>query len=154
MEKIESPVVGDIIRSKAFAYGKHEIVKIKGVIYLNLSEFKPLGSTPHEDPHIMCGVHGFNGEIAPYSYLPDRRKALWIVIDAHADKESYNGDYWPIWRVKARRLNEDNTYNPEGEMVVFRIFDKIALNDAFSYQDIEIVGKAIPQTTYEIALMK
>jgi hypothetical protein len=120
--------IGDIIRSEKFAYGMYgytwnpfeEFAQSESVIEVD-------GKT--EEYPVKCRKPGTPWD-APSEYIavdraaydPSRGKAQFVVekADMQGGGRAMFNDYYPDgWHVTARRLNDDRSYNPKGEIIQF-----------------------------------
>jgi hypothetical protein len=132
MTKSELVSVGDVIRSKKFAYGKYNYSIIKnrdGISRLVLN--KKLIEVDGETKTSLMGYvreHKRSGEpvwdesdIGSYNLA--RGKASFVVETARSQGGGIGhgpNDVYPDgWYVEARRLTEDGKYDSEGEVIRF-----------------------------------
>lgn len=140
---------GDVVRSWRFAYGRYALdiedgkylvneglihVGIKTVTYsvtVNMSALEIATITVQNQvlPKNTSKVLELG------AYDPSRATAQFVVFDVQ--ESSNNG----IFRceVKARRLNPDGSYNPDGEVIVFYTSEHFL--DYIDLKEIEVVGK-------------
>lgn len=127
--KTKNANLGDIIRSEDFTFGYYDtayddskyLVPIKDRIIVDgktkkhIVEFRKPGTAwnkPVEYESIELGA-----------YDPSRGEALFVVETACMQGGGIGhgpNDIYPDgWYIKARRLNENGSYNPNGELISF-----------------------------------
>jgi hypothetical protein len=128
--KTKRAQVGDVIRSEAFALGVyetkrgrdgHEKLNKKRITVDGITKSQPVG---YSNPDTPRGKPTQWLEIETGAYDPSRGKALFVVEKANSQGGSIGGhsphDVFPDgWHIEARRLREDGTYNPRGEVIEF-----------------------------------
>lgn len=157
--KSDKVQVGDIITSPHFAFGylnyDYENNKPKNIIYVD-------GYTKHTRNVVATprGKHRYNPETGEeYTkevdlgrYDPSRGKAKFVVESAVMCGGGYGhgpNDYYPDgWGVTARRLNDDGSYNPDGELISF--YQGGCFNTTLK-EPLEVVGKMKRQVTFKTA---
>ena len=104
--------VGDIIQSKKFTYGDSETKRDQKI-------------SSNQTALWHNGIVTIYGESEAYrtninAYDKDRAKAHFVVEEAKYDGGSTGRDPYPDgWHVLARKLNKDDQYNPNGELIEF-----------------------------------
>ena len=141
------PNVGDVIKSKKFAFGYYD--EQRTTITVDGSTKKhPV--TSYMDEKKRLAIAAKSGQIPPAkitvelgAYERSRAYAMFVVEEAgmqgggssgHGD-----GDYPDGWHVKARRLTEMGDYDPNGELICFYMsgcFDCV-----IALKDVRIVGR-------------
>lgn len=142
-DKKNLPDFGDVITSSKFAYGYYdtnrEIVTVDGITTTH-----PVTSRVSEDERVAEAAR--SGKIPPVEITVEfgtfdlsRGEAKFVVEEAKEPEYGIGDAYKDDWHVRARRLYENGTYNPEGEIIQFSmsqgVHRKIGLNDVM------IVGK-------------
>lgn len=142
------PQVGDVIESPKFAYGYFEtadrtIVTVDGETTEHLVGFtrseeervqiaSKIGTAPSKTDVIDLGA-----------YDPSRGTARFVVENARMQGGGFGHgphDIYPDgWHVKARRLTEDGTYDPNGELIHFYMTG--AFTCLIEAEDVRIVGR-------------
>lgn len=119
--------LGDIIRSEKFAYGCYEtefnnegyLQMVKGIIDVDGSTREQIAS--YIDPESKVRHPSYKSiDIAAYD--PSRGNALFVVEEARMEGggTAMFNDYYPDgWHVKARRLDSNRDYEPNGELIRF-----------------------------------
>jgi len=111
--------VGDVIKSRKFAFGDSD-------------------EEDNEEEKIIF-VDGETKE----DYDQSRGQAKFVVEEAQMEGGGTGmgpGDVYPDgWAVYARRLHDDGTYDPKGEVIMFYMSG--CFNNMVYMEDIEIVGK-------------
>ena len=142
------PNVGDIIVSSKFAYGYYEGEDKKFIIIDGATTKHPVTSYISEDERVAAAAK--SGKIPSKTrtvelgaHDPSRAEAKFVIEAANMEGGGTGhgpGDVYPDdWHVKARRLNDDGTYNPNGEVIQF------FMGGCFAYmidlKDVQVVGK-------------
>lgn len=146
-EQKKLPDVGDMIMSKKFAYGYHPY---------NISENKLRDEINIDGKSVNCSVSydtpeedrvtyaAKTGKIPPQKTIIDqsafdktRANAKFVVETARYT--GGGGDHENGWYIEARRLNEDETYNPKAELISFYMTGCFC--DKVEPKDVRIVGR-------------
>lgn len=78
---------------------------------------------------------------------PTRGKAKFVVIKARTEGASQDtNDDYPHYLVLAQRLDDDETYNPEGEIISFPM--QSCVYGTVDEKDITIIGKMEKKITF------
>ncbi len=141
------PNTGDVITSSKFAFGYYER-KGKNLVTVDGETTKyPVEYYVSEDRRVAAAAK--SGKVPPKTrtvelgaYDSSRAKAKFVVETARMQGGGIvsPGDGYPDgWHVQARRLNDDGTYNPRGEVIQFY------MSGCFTYmvepKDVKVVGK-------------
>jgi hypothetical protein len=145
MAKKDHVDIGEVIRSGKFAYGyygskeghKGQHIAKKDVVFVDgTTKSRPV-QFPKEDTPRNKPMEYSNVELGAYD--ESRGSALFVVESANlqgggVDRFSRVADGW---YVRARRLNDDRSYNPDGEVIEFY------QSGEFSgiIPEVEVVGK-------------
>lgn len=121
------PSVGDVITSQKFVYGYYENEERKAVTIDGKTTERNVPCSISEDERVAIAAK--TGEIPPKKRImelgahdPSRASAKFVVESAKMEGGGggHGGETYPDgWHVRARRLNEDGTYNPNGEAIRF-----------------------------------
>lgn len=121
------PTVGDVITSQKFAYGYYENEERKVATIDGKTTKRSVPFPLSEDERVAIAAK--TGEVPPKkrnvelgAHDPSRASAKFVVESAKMDGGGggQGGETYPDgWYVQARRLNEDGTYNPNGEAIRF-----------------------------------
>ena len=142
------PNVGDIITSPKFAYGYYgredkQLITVDGTttkhpVTFHVNEDERVaaaaksGKVPSKTRIVELGAHD-----------PSRAKAKFVVEVANIQGGGTghgSGDVYPDgWHVQARRLNDDGTYNPNGEII--RFYMSGCFTCMVKPKDVQVVGK-------------
>jgi len=145
--KEQMPQTGDVIVSPKFAYGYYKSEEDKNTIIVDGKTIEhPVTSRIGEDERVKIAAE--TGKAPPRNkvtqlgaYDHSRASAKFVVESAKMDGGDTGGrdDYPDGWHVKARRLGENGSYDPDGKMIQFY------MSGSFTYmvelEDVEIVGK-------------
>lgn len=141
--KEQMPRIGDIIISPKFAYGYYDgenVIAVDG-------ETKKHSDTSRISEDERVEIAAKTGKISPRTRIIElgafdesRASAKFVVESAKMQGGDTGRDEYPDgWHVRARRLNKDDSYNPDGELIQFY------MSGCFTYmiepKDVEIVGK-------------
>lgn len=141
--KEQMPQIGDIIISPKFAFGYYDsenVIAVDGKTREH-QDTSRIG----EDERVEIAAR--TGKISPKTrtielgaFDESRASAKFVVESAKMQGGDTGRDEYPDgWHVRARRLNEDDFYNPDGELIQFY------MSGCFTYmiepKDVEIVGK-------------
>ena len=119
------PQVGDVIMSPSFAFGYRDVCGHRAIITVDgktttnpvsvrLSESEWLqiaaqtGKVPAAEKTVNCGAHDSS-----------RGTAKFVVENANLQGGDTKEGYPDGWHVQARRLNPDDSYDPNGEVIQF-----------------------------------
>jgi hypothetical protein len=140
--------VGDIIISVKFAFGQYNCFDAdnKKVILVDGHTInQSTGFSLSEEERL--DITAKTGKIPPKestvevgAYDPSRGIARFVVEEAcfvKGDAIYDSGD----WSIQARRLNDDGTYNPDGELIAFSILSYDHSSYKINPGDIRIIGK-------------
>lgn len=127
MSKTNKAQVGDVIRSEAFAFGTFDFpldLKTR-TLAVDRKKITVDGKTRQHLTNVRHKGRDSYEQVDIGAYDPSRGKALFVV--EYAEKEGgqegnrmNNHEFFPDgWLVRARRLNSDRTYNPNGELISF-----------------------------------
>lgn len=124
------PVVGDIISSPEFAYGRHDYdLKNPAITIGGNSKTHIVTHTHSEDERIAHAAK--HGTVLPKfydidhgAYDPSRGTAMFVVERAEMEGGSSGSigrydEYPDELHITARRLFDSGLYNPEGELIEF-----------------------------------
>lgn len=122
------PDVGDIITSSKFAYGYYEREDKKLITIDGTTKKHPVTSYVNEDERVSLAAK--SGKVPPKTrtvelgaYDVSRAKAKFVVEKANMQGGGTGhgpGDVYPDgWHVVARRLNDNGTYDQNGELIQF-----------------------------------
>ncbi len=158
----EGAQVGDIIKSSKFAFGYYDYEdNADGTLSLLKTKITVDGRTTLQKigyagvcPTCKRSSFGSNlehmQEIEVGAYDESRGEALFVVVTACLDGggEGHGpGDTYPDgWHIKARRLNDDGTYNSNGEWIDF--YQSGCFTNLI--REIEIVGKMKQDTSWKV----
>lgn len=143
------PNVGDVITSPNFAYGYYEDAERKFVVVDGRTKTRPVMSHVGEDERVAAAAE--SGTAPPKmrttelsAYDPSRSTAKFIVEAAAMEGGGSGGhgpgdDYPDGWHVKARRLNQDGSYDPDGEVIGFYMTGHF--NCMINPKEVQVVGK-------------
>lgn len=147
METENLPNVGDVITSKKFAFGYYDeqrtVITVDGT-----TTSHPVTSFLDNDERLELAAT--SGQIPPEketvefgAYDPSRAKAKFVVEEAGMQGGGHSGrgdgDYPDGWHVKARRLNNDDSYDPNGEVICFYMSG--CFNGVIKPTNVRVVGK-------------
>ena len=150
--KKKLPNLGDVISSAKFAFGYHPYSgqrRNKKIILVDgKTEKYPIEMTVSEESRLRTTAK--IGKIPPRTVTlelgahdPSRATAKFVVEKANMEGGGTGhgaGDVYPDgWHVEARRLNEDGTYNPKGEVILFYMSG--CFTNTVEMKDIQIVSK-------------
>jgi len=140
------PNVGDVIKSKKFAFGYYDEQRTT-ITVDGLTKKHPV--TSYMDEKKRLAIAAKSGQIPPAkitrelgAYDPGRAKAMFVVEEARLQGGSRSGhdDYPDGWHVKARRLAEMGNYSdPNGELICF--YMNGCFNCLIALKDVRIVGR-------------
>lgn len=141
--------MGDVISSPKFAYGYYEDREAQKPVAVDGKTIRHT-VTYFVDEEERVAQSAKSGEILPKeiiedqgAYDPSRATAKFVVEAANMQGGgSGNGpgdDYPDGWHVRARRLNEDGSYNPKGEAIHFYMSGFFL--GMVEPKDVQIVGK-------------
>lgn len=138
------PNMGDIITSPKFAFGYYDDEDKKFITVDGTTTERPVTYFVGEDGRVALAAQ--SGKIPPKKRTvelgandPSRATAKFVVETANMQGGSHGfGDDYPDgWHVRARRLSEDGSYDPKGEVIRFY------MSGGFTcvVNDVKIVGK-------------
>ena len=121
----ELPQIGDVITSSRFAHGHYESEEDKNTIIVGEVGGYPVTSRISENERMEIAAR--TGEIPPETrtvelgaYDQSRASARFVVESAKMQGGDTGRDAYPDgWYVEARRLAEDDSYDPNGEIIQF-----------------------------------
>jgi hypothetical protein len=144
------PQVDDIISSPKFAYGYRDSGKTC-ICVDGTTTVRPVGRYMDEEDRVALAAK--TGKIPP-KYIQEetglydstRGQARFIVETARSQGGGGCGQNDPIpypdgWYVLARRLNDDGTFNPAGEVIAFYMTGNFTC--MVKPEDVKIVGEMI-----------
>lgn len=143
------PTVGDIITSRLFAYGYYQRDSNKKLIIVDgTTTSHP--ETSHIDEDERVSIAARTGEIPLKTrtvelgaYDPSRAEAKFVIEAAKMQGGGTGhgpGDVFPDgWNVKARRLNNEGKYDPNGEVIEFYMSG--SFTNKIDPKDVQVVGK-------------
>ncbi|MCF6276637.1 MAG: hypothetical protein L3J07_02185 [Candidatus Magasanikbacteria bacterium] len=151
MSRVNWPNEGDVIKSPKFAYGKYDMDDVHDKKCARIdgkTETCLVSSRISEKDRIAIAVK--TGKMPPKeetidytAYDTSRATAKFVVEKAEMSGGSTGfrlNEYHPDeWCVHARRLNEDNSYNEDGELIRFYVSNSSSSN--IREVEIESVGK-------------
>ncbi|MCK4799700.1 hypothetical protein KAS31_01865 [Candidatus Parcubacteria bacterium] len=144
--KEQMPQTGDVIVSPKFAYGYYKSEEDKNIIIVDGKTIEhPVTSRIGEDERVKIAAE--TGKAPPRNKITElgaydhsRASAKFVVESAKMQGGDTGRDAYPDgWHVKARRLAENDSYDPNGELI------KFYMSGCFTYmvelEDVEIVSK-------------
>ena len=142
------PSKGDVIVSSKFAFGYYNDEDKKFITVDGTTRKHPVMSYADEDERLAVAAK--SGKVPPKTgtvelgaYDSSRATAKFVVEDANMQGGGTGhglGDTYPDgWHVQARRLNKDESYNPEGEVICFYMSGRSTC--MVEPKDLQIVGK-------------
>ena len=141
--------LGDIIRSEKFAFGYYDRQEDKrGYLVPALDKITVDGKTKEYNvefrkPGTPWDKPSEYETVNLGAYDKSRGESLFVVEKAQMQGGGTGHgphDIYPDgWYVEARRLNEDNSYNPDGELIKF--YQSGCFNCLIPEVEVEIVGK-------------
>lgn len=150
-KKNNLPDAGDVIMSPKFAFGYYETDR--KIIYIDgVTKKYMLESNISEKDRVAMAAK--SGKIPPKvrvedygAYDESRAQAKFVVENAAMEGGERGRDYYPDgWRIVARRLKGDGTYDPKGEVISFY------MSGSFSCKlepgDVQIVEKKQMQVQF------
>lgn len=144
----EFPKVGDVITSKKFAYG-YRYDETGDLVYVDgRTKKQPITEYISEEKRVALAAK--TGKIPPKTrtydrgaYDKSRASALFVVEKADLKSGGYGHgihDAYPDgWCVRARRLKDNGTYNPTGEVIEF--YTSGCFNNQLDPKDIKVIKK-------------
>ena len=139
------PTMGDVIESPKFAFGRRgyngeKVITVDGKTRSQLCERSI-------DADTRVALAAATGEVPPETITEDlgaydesRAKAKFVVESARMEGGSHGRDEYPDgWHIIARRLSEDDDYDPDGEVIQFYMTG--CFNCKIAPADVQIVGK-------------
>ena len=148
METKNLPNVGDVIMSSKFAYGYYEHKDKKLINIDGKTKKHPVTSYVSEDERVTVAaksgkVPSKTRTVELGAHDPDRARAKFVIETANMEGGGTGHgphDVYPNgWHIKARRLNNDGTYNPNGEVI--RFFMTGWFGCMVDPKDVRVVGK-------------
>jgi hypothetical protein len=139
--------VGDIIKSKQFAFGRYEgvfnkskylvankeLITVDGETRTNPVNFRKPGTEEHTNSKYICVDLG--------AYDESRGNSSFVVEEAKLDGGGTGHGPYDIypdgWHILARKLGKDETYDPKGQLIQF--YQDGSFDCVIS--EIEVVGK-------------
>lgn len=145
-EKEELPQVGDVIVSPKFAYGFYYEKEDKTAHVDGRTTTRIVRNIFTEEERLQMTKE--TGNIPPKyrdeelgAYDSSRTAAKFVVEEARYTKggnihNNADSSFPSGWYVQARRLAEDDKYNPNGEIIEF-----VMRWDGIDTEDVQVVGK-------------
>lgn len=143
------PDVGDIITSSKFAYGYYERENKKLITIDGRTTKHPVTFYVSEDERLALAAK--SGKVPPKTRTVElgahdvsRAKAKFVVEAANMQGGGSTGhgpgDVYPDgWHVRARRLDNNGTYDPNGEVIQFYMSG--CFTCMVEPKDVQVVGK-------------
>ena len=138
------PSVGDRSISAKFAFGYYHDETRKLLTVDGETEKRPVIFYVSEEVRVAEAAR--TGNVLPKektvelgAYDPSRAKAIFVVEAARMEGGDKEASYPDGWRVSARRLNEDESYDPNGEVIHFYMSGQF--QGIIKAEDVQIVGK-------------
>lgn len=140
------PNIGDIITSPKFAYGYYQSEKKRRVLIDGITTSRKVTATFSEEQRVIAAAK--TGEIPPKAKVvelgahdPTRATAKFVVERAvmEGGSDHWRDSYPDGWHVTARRLNEDDSYDENNEVIDF--FMSGCFCNMITPENIKIVSK-------------
>lgn len=140
--------IGDIIISEKFAFGYYDSEDRKLITIDGTTTKHPVTFYVNEEERIATAAK--SGKVPSKTrtvdlgaYDQSRRKAKFVVESANMQGGGTGhgpGDVYPDgWHVQARRLNNNGTYDPKGEVI--RFYMSGCFTCIIDKSDVKVVGK-------------